>query len=265
MDAIEVIHDLILQTDKMLRLLKKKKASSQMESMEERAIYKEFVLSYFSKAHFLPSEFELDETTKISTNFDALLKITETRARVSRYLEILKEILKKLKNFRSRLLLTSSKKAKILPPDFSKLISDGRMKEILVNRWIEVEACLEGGSKLASLIMMGGLLEAIFLAKVMGLDQKDRALLFQLKEAPKDDMGKPAQLKMWGLNDFVQVSHVKGWITQTSKDLSEVVRDYRNYVHPQKEYSHGIVVTIDDCRVMWTVVGSLVAQLLKTK
>jgi hypothetical protein len=42
-----------------------------------------------------------------------------------------------------------------------------------------------------------------------------------------------------------------------------VVRDYRNFIHPQKELSHGIVLEVGDARMLWEVAKSITLQLLK--
>jgi hypothetical protein len=60
---------------------------------------------------------------------------------------------------------------------------------------------------------------------------------------PRDPKtGKALQLHKWGLKDYIDVAHELGWITKTTKDIAEVVRDYRNYIHPEKELSHGITL-----------------------
>jgi hypothetical protein len=42
-----------------------------------------------------------------------------------------------------------------------------------------------------------------------------------------------------------------------------VLRDYRNYIHPQKELSHGVTLVPDDAGVLWEVAKSISKQLLK--
>ena len=41
------------------------------------------------------------------------------------------------------------------------------------------------------------------------------------------------------------------------------MRDYRNYIHPQKELSHGITITAEDAKMMWEVAKSVARQVLK--
>jgi len=42
-----------------------------------------------------------------------------------------------------------------------------------------------------------------------------------------------------------------------------VLWDYRNYVHPEKERSHGVILGNGDSDMLWTLTKSLVRQLLE--
>jgi len=45
--------------------------------------------------------------------------------------------------------------------------------------------------------------------------------------------------------------------------VGEVLRDYRNYIHPQKELSNGIVLRTEDASILWEVAKGISHQLLK--
>ena len=40
------------------------------------------------------------------------------------------------------------------------------------------------------------------------------------------------------------------------KDFSHVVRDYRNFIHPNKERQEGITFDAGTCKVVWEVVSA---------
>jgi hypothetical protein len=110
--------------------------------------------------------------------------------------------------------------------------------------------------------MMGGLLEGLLLAKINQLS--DKAPVFKTAAAPVDSKtGKKLQLKEWGLKNYIDVAYELLWISRTTKDVGEVMRDYRNYIHPQKELSHGIVLEPGDAKMLWEVAKSIALQLLK--
>jgi hypothetical protein len=71
------------------------------------------------------------------------------------------------------------------------------------------------------------------------------------------------QLREWTLQDYIGVAHELGWITVAAKDVGVVLRDYRNYIHPQKELSHGVSLTTPDAVILWEIGKSISRQLLK--
>lgn len=110
--------------------------------------------------------------------------------------------------------------------------------------------------------MMGGLLEGLLLARVNR--EPNQQPIRTAKAAPKDrKTGTPLPLKDWTLKDFIDVAHELRWVTVSAKDVSIVLRDYRNYIHPQKELSHGVTLQSEDASVLWEVAKSISKQLLK--
>jgi hypothetical protein len=146
-------------------------------------------------------------------------------------------------------------------PDFSSLAVDATMRTILIRRWEECQKCIRAEAFLAATIMMGGLLEALFVARTNRLT--DKSPLFKATKTPLDaKMKKPLPLQDWTLRPYIDVGHELGWITKSGANVATILRDYRNYVHPEKERSHGIVLTRPDVEMFWSVTKSLVKQLL---
>src|SRR5712691_7816019 len=73
---------------------------------------------------------------------------------------------------------------------------------------------------------------------------------------------KTKPLKEWGLKDYLDVANELGWIRQSAKDVGQVLRDYRNYIHPEKELSHGITVDGRDTAMFVTVFCSIAEQII---
>jgi hypothetical protein len=146
-------------------------------------------------------------------------------------------------------------------PDFSNLAGDPTMRAILIRRWDECQKCIRAEAFLATTIMMGGLLEALFVARANRLT--DKSPLFKAKKTPLDaKTKKPLPLQEWTLRPYIDVGHELGWITKSGADVAAILRDYRNYVHPEKERSHGIVLSSPDVEMFWSVTKILVKQLL---
>lgn len=109
--------------------------------------------------------------------------------------------------------------------------------------------------------MMGGLVEGLLLAKVNS--QPTLANVFTAKAAPKDrKTGNPLPLSEWTLKHYIDVAHELRWISQSARDVSVVLRDYRNYIHPQKELSHGVALSEGDAALLWEVSKSIARQVL---
>jgi len=152
--------------------------------------------------------------------------------------------------------------AAILPdaaPSFAA-IPDPIMQQILTKRWNECVACLGASAPLAATVMMGGMLESLFLARVNR--ESAKRPIFTARAAPKDKQGKAFPLKDWGLGDYIAVAHELNWITQPGLSVSVILQDYRNYIHPQKELAKQVSLTPDDARMLWAVFKAIAARLL---
>ena len=121
-------------------------------------------------------------------------------------------------------------------------------------------ACLTAGAPMAATVMMGGLLESLFLSRINR--ETNQAPIFTAQAAPKDKHGKALPLNRWMLGSYIAVAHELGWITQSGRDVSEVLQDYRNYIHPQKELSRQAALTPEDARMFWAVFKAIAQRLL---
>lgn len=146
------------------------------------------------------------------------------------------------------------------PPDFMPLAKTLRMQEILVRRWNEIQACMTSGAHLAATVMMGGMLESLLLARINASGGHDS--VFKAKNAPHDKTGAVRQLRDWNLKSMVEVGHEVRWITKSARDVGDVLRDFRNYIHPHKEYADDVVISFDDTRMFWEVTKAITRQVL---
>jgi hypothetical protein len=250
-----------------LRTTLKKGASVQVQSADERAIIKATALSWFN-AH-RPKLLALignEQLTTVDMAYKDLLALSDKNTSRAKYAKVLKSLRKEIVNLRSQNILAISnpvisQSTSDIAPDFSVLISDAEMQAILARRWDECTKCVSSKTPLAATVMMGGLLEALLLARINQLSDKSK--VFKAKSAPKDKKaGNPLPLNEWGLKDYIDVAHELGWISQTEKDLGNVLRDYRNYIHPYKERSHGITLEPKDATILWELSKSISRQLL---
>ncbi|MGA2500387.1 MAG: hypothetical protein ABSH20_21805 [Tepidisphaeraceae bacterium] len=148
-----------------------------------------------------------------------------------------------------------------VPPDFASLAGNQDMREVLTRRWYECCKCVAAHAHLAAIVMMGGLLEALFVARANRMP--DKKPLVNAASAPKDKgTGKVQNYQDWMLDSYIKVAHELEWITESAKEVADVLKEYRNYIHPEKERRHGVVLALNDSAMFWQVTKALTRQLL---
>jgi hypothetical protein len=146
------------------------------------------------------------------------------------------------------------------PPNFAPLAGNPRMQAILNNRWQEVQRCASATAGLAATVMMGGLLESLLLARINASPRV--SAIYTATHAPRDKAGKTLPLGEWKLANMVEVAHEHGWVTKSARDVGHVPRDFRNYIHPHKEFTDGVVISTEDVQMFWEVTKAICRQLL---
>ena len=259
MDVVSVIDEAIGSVTR-LRTVLHKGYSRQVRNSEERSLVKATARAWFVAHRPSLAGFQNNPTFEsIDQYFATLLEWADQNTTRTKYRDLLQTIKADLIRLRSTGVLVPPP---INPqrPEFGALIADPRMLGILERRWAETLACKRAGAHLAATVMLGGLLEALFLARINRLS--NLAPVFTAKVAPKGKDGKTKALKEWGLKDFLDVAQELGWIRQSAKDVAEVLRDYRNYIHPEKELSHGITVDAQDTTMFVGVFCSIAEQIV---
>lgn len=261
-DALEAA---IADIEQLRRLLRRAD-SPQVRNADERAIAKATALAWFNNHRPAAVAFlDEDSVSELDEAYKALLSATARAASRQTYLGILKRLRKELVADRAEVLMPAAAPpaatSSDAPPNFSALVADAAMQAILARRWSECASCLSANAPLAATVMMGGLLEGLLLAKVNS--QSTMAPVFTAKAAPKDKKsGQTLPLSEWTLKSYIDVAHELHWISQSARDVGNVLRDYRNYVHPQKELSHGVTVSPADAVLLWEVAKNIARQLL---
>jgi hypothetical protein len=205
---------------------------------------------------------ELDAADR---HYTTILDSTAKRAARHTYLAALGDAKKALLAIRTAVLTSPATSAVSnmddLAPDFSPWAGNEEIREILTRRWHECCKCVKADAHLAAIVMMGGLLEALFVARANKMPVKDT--LINAASAPKDKTtGKTLNYQEWMLDSYIKVAHELRWITESAKDTADVLKEYRNYIHPEKERRHGVVLALNDSSMFWQVTKALVRQLL---
>ncbi|HUT53688.1 MAG TPA: hypothetical protein VM658_09870 [bacterium] len=239
--------------------------SKQVTSAEERDLIKTVASFWFRNIRLaVYSHGNGAELAAVDEPFKRLLDCTAKATTRTSYVDLLKTARKMLLKLRESLPAVPSSLSPMNPtsdnpPNFSSLASDQRMQSIMERRWAECVTCINNGAFLAAAVMMGGLLESLFISRQNQLT--DKSSLIKAKRAPQSK-GKTLPLQEWTLNHYIEVGNELGWIGDAAKRVGIVLRDYRNFIHPQTEYAQQVVLTEQDARVMWDVTKSLTRELL---
>lgn len=260
---MDSINEAISQILSLTKVINKDK-SKQVRSLDEKNIIKAIAFSWFKNIRPKTNLADL-QLEGIDILYKFLLEASEKNTSRKIYLNNIKILHQSLITIRSENIVLSSESTLTIndyPPDFTSLIKDSKMIHILSNRWTECNKCINANAPLSSIIMMGGILEAILLAKINSYSDKSK--IFSATTVPIDfKTKKPYPLQEWTLKNYIDVAHELKWISKSTKDVGEVLRDYRNYIHPYKEFSHGIVINLSDAELFWKITKGIVFQLLK--
>ena len=143
------------------------------------------------------------------------------------------------------------------PPDFSPLTSDGGLQKQLLVLWEEAVLCHAANAHLATVVMLGSLLEGALLGKALA----NPAAANRAAASPKETAGAVRPFERWYLSNFIDVAIECGWVHQTRGDFTDVLREYRNLVHPSKAKNTGYYIDKGTALICWQVVISTLDDL----
>ena len=267
MNAHEAMDAALSDVERLKKSLSKND-SRQVSSAVELDLVKATVTTWFHtrRAVVVPALGDAAITT-VDEVFRTLLSAASKSTTRQRYFDVLKSLKATLSALQAENAVQLS--AQLLPsssdsaPDFTSLVPDAEMRRILTNRWGECARCVHYGLALAAVVMIGGLLEALLITRINL--QKDASVVYKAAAAPKDSAGKTLKLREWTLSNYIDVAHELKWISDTYKDVGMILRDYRNYIHPYKEYQHRKSLIPDDAKVFWEIGKTISRQLLGIK
>ena len=113
----------------------------------------------------------------------------------------------------------------------------------------EASICAESGAYTMAAIAMGSALEAMMLFVL----ERHPADANRCQFSPRDASGTVRKFSTWKLSDMIAVAHGLGWIDRDVRDFAIVLRDFRNYIHPNVAKKHGGAFDADTCMICWQV------------
>ena len=120
-------------------------------------------------------------------------------------------------------------------------VSDVDLRLIVERDYKELSlVLLPGGAWKSTVIMAGSILEAVLYSLLRNDPAKSMAAIASVK-APRNRVGvKPLEGENWKLSDLIDVAADIGLIpANRANTFDQTLRDYRNFVHPNKEVRAG--------------------------
>ena len=143
-------------------------------------------------------------------------------------------------------------------PDISHLTSIlPGLEQPIKDRWLETQKCQHYKLYLSAVILMGGILEGLLLARA----SLDPAAANQATAAPKNRQGKILALHDWSLSSLIDVAAELGWLKTDRQRFSHALRESRNVVHPWQAVTSRSSFDRATCETCWQVLRASVADL----
>lgn len=236
--------------------------SNQVRGVDEIATLKATTQTWFhTHRPIIARDASNLDLTDVDAFYTAIFDATAKHAAKSTYLDGLQKVKIALIAVRNAALVAPLATTDEQAPDFSPLVGNPQMREILVRRWDECDKCVKANAHLAAIVMMGGLLEALFVARANKMP--DKTPLTSATNAPKDKItGRTTNYQDWMLDAYIKVGFELKWITESAKDIADRLKEYRNFVHPAKELRYGVKLDLNDSSMFWQITKALTRQLL---
>lgn len=122
-----------------------------------------------------------------------------------------------------------------LTADLAALVGDTQFGNLLRNRLDEARTCWEAGARLATIIMLGSLLEGV---------------LYDVARSRHTGTGAPSD----NLSDLIRQATREQWVPRNILDYLKVQRDHRNLVHPRRQWLDSHIPTDASVTLAWNVV-----------
>jgi hypothetical protein len=137
-----------------------------------------------------------------------------------------------------------------LKVSLDQIIRDADLLAVAQERLNEARTCQRAGAYMSSIIMLGSLLEGILIAAV--------------RERPHEKL--PAPVEKIGLYNLIILARKHGWIQFDAQLGSQLVREYRNLVHPDLQLREiGHLPDSDTLDICWPVVNAILNDLAATR
>ena len=153
-----------------------------------------------------------------------------------------------------------------LKKQFAEINLDGiivlpEVLQVVKQRLVELELCMQNGASLSALFLIGSILEGALLSVGM----KYASEFASAKSAIKDSSGNVVKISNWKLSALIDTAKELGFVKEDVHRFCHYVRDYRNYIHPYEQYSHRFDPDVNTVNIALQVLRGAIAQINERK
>jgi len=140
---------------------------------------------------------------------------------------------------------------------FSSRLFDAEFVDILNNRISELQKAIKNEMPLSAILLIGSTLEGALFMVAMKYPRKFNTAV----SAPKNKEGKVFPFGAWTLNNLIEVAFELDILKRDVKDFSKVVRDFRNFIHPNEQVKQDFSPTMDTVEIASRVLKAALGQI----
>jgi len=142
--------------------------------------------------------------------------------------------------------------------NIDKLEIESELLKVIKQRIDEVQRLFNAQTPLAITFLSGSILEGILLSII----SKHPKQFNQAKSSPKDNKTQKVRpFDEWTLGDMIDTAYELGLLGLDSKDFSNTLRKFRNYIHPNEQMRSRFEPNMKTAALCWQVVLSAIDNL----
>lgn len=144
-------------------------------------------------------------------------------------------------------------------------VSDGNLRAMVERDCKEVNAAAKAGAAKSVIVLCGSIIEALLYDLLKTKESEANQTANRLVEKNKLYKKPPEELNRWAAEAMILVSHemYPEKITKNASKLANVLRDYRNLIHPGKEDREKITFDQNIASIAISVVNLIISGLEK--
>lgn len=130
-------------------------------------------------------------------------------------------------------------------------INDSELKDLLVSDLEESAICIATKQNKSATILCGSIVEAVLMDTLLNRNIKK----YTIKNKSKN-------IKDMSLNELLEVANSEKIISKITYNLSHVIKDYRNIIHPSNSIRNSFKISDERVMVIWNILKEILESLL---